>query len=488
MKHSISALLITIALTFSCKTEPNQYVTTHINAIENGLLKPIQVKGQAPETFNILDRMKHHNVPGASIAIVINGKIQWAKGYGIANTQNGQTVNNNTLFQAGSISKPIAALSALKLVEEGKLDLDENINTYLKGWKIPQSKFLKDEKVTLRRLLTHTSGMTVHGFPGYTQKDSFPSIETVLKGKGNTSAIFVDTIPGSIWRYSGGGYTVMEKVVEDVSELALEDYMFKNILTPMEMSNSVYDQPLLKSMQSNASAAYYGDGKIIEGLWHNYPEQAAAGLWTTPTDLAKYCIEIQNILTNNKEGVLSKAMVEQMLIKDKNDWGLGPSLRNEKDSLMFGHGGKNAGFTNDMLASAYHGNAIIVMTNADNGGKLIDEILRAASKHYDWKTHDTREVEIVEMNNEELTKFKGKYKLDFQVPDIGDYFINITVQDGKLHVMDPNNNDTNLLSPQKDSKFIDLDKGDSVVFNSDENNNIGLLWSGRFQFDKVEEK
>lgn len=479
-----SLLLITIFL--SCKTDPkNDDSLADISTIENGLLTRIQIKGKTPKTFNILDRMKHHKVPGVSIAVVIDGNIAWVKGYGDANTDKGTKVDNNTLFQAGSISKPVAALAALKLVEQGKLDLDTDINEYLKNWKIPHSKFTETEKVTLRRLLTHTAGMTVHGFPGYKQKDTFPIIETVLNGKGNTAKIFVDTIPGSIWRYSGGGYTVMEKAVEDVSGLTLEDYMIKNILMPLEMNNSTYDQPLLKSMHSNASAAYDSNGEIIEGYWHNYPEQAAAGLWTTPTDLAKYCIEIQNILSGKNDGILSKDMVEQMLTKDKNDWGLGPSLRWEKDSLIFGHGGKNAGFTNDMMAFAHQGNAVIVMTNADNGGRLIGEILRSVSAHYGWNTYKTKEVEVIETASEDLEKFKGKYLLDFKVDGIGDYFIDISVKEGKLYVMDPNNNDTNLLTPQKDLKFIDLDKGDSVQFTVDNPDNIGLLWSGRFQFNKV---
>ena len=480
-------LLLTLTLLFNCTNEPKENIETEIAAIENGLLKSIQVESVDPDTYNILDRMKHHNVPGASIAVVRNGEIQWAKGYGFANTTLQTKVDQNTLFQAGSISKPVAALAALKLVEEGKLDLDTDINNYLKTWKISENKFTTNVKVTLRRLLTHTAGMTVHGFPGYTQKDTFPSIESVLNGKGNTSAIMVDTIPGSIWRYSGGGYTVMEKAVEDVSGEPFEDYIANHVLSTMDMHNSTYDQPLTKNHHENASAAYYSDGKIIEGLWHNYPEQAAAGLWTTPTDLAKYCIEIQDILKGKENGVLSNKMVSEMLKKDKNDWGLGPALRWESDSLIFGHGGKNAGFTNDMMAFANKGDAIIVMTSADNGGRLIGEILRAASKYYNWGTHQAKTVEISEMTNDELSRFKGKYLLDFKVPDIGDYFINVTIDSGKLHVLDPNNNDENVLTPLKNMNFIDLDKGDQVEIKIEDEGIISILWNGRYNFNKVEE-
>lgn len=487
MKNLYLLLLISVTLFTSCKTEPEADNSVEINAIENGLLKGIQVKGSKPETFNILDRMKVHNVPGASIAVIKNGEIAWAKGYGIANTENGSEVNTNTLFQAGSISKPIAALAALKLVDEGKLNLDEDVATYLKSWQLPESKFTETEKVTLRRLLTHTAGMTVHGFPGYAETDSFPSINTVLDGKGNTPKIFVDTIPGSIWRYSGGGYTVMEKVVEDISGIPLEDYMAKNILPALNMNNSTYSQPLPENLHANASAAYHSDGNIVPGLWHNYPEQAAAGLWTTPTDLANYFIEIHNIYTDKSKGLLSKEMVTKMLTKDKNDWGLGPALRWEKDSLIFGHGGKNEGFTNNMFAFAEKGNGVIIMTSADNGGRLIGEIERSISNYYNWGTNNAREVEIIEMTNDELEKYAGKYMLDFQVPDIGDYFIDVTITNGKIHVMDPNNSDENLLTPQKDLNFIDLDKGDRIEIKTDSTGAISFFWNNRFTFNKVNE-
>jgi CubicO group peptidase (beta-lactamase class C family) len=487
MKNTFLALITITTLFTSCKTESLADTTIEINAIENGLLKSIQVKGDTAETFNIIDRMKVHNVPGASIAIIKDGKIAWAKGYGIANTENGKGVDINTLFQAGSISKPIAALAALKLVDEGTLDLDEDVSSYLKTWKLPDSKFTETDKVTLRRLLTHTAGMTVHGFPGYAETDSFPSINTVLDGKGNTPAIFLDTIPGSIWRYSGGGYTVMEKIVEDVSGLPLEEYMATNILPALKMNNSTYSQPLPENSQTNVSAAYHSDGKIVPGLWHNYPEQAAAGLWTTPTDLANYFIEIHKIYTSDTKGVLSKNMITKMLTKDKNDWGLGPSLRWENDSLIFGHGGKNEGFTNEMFAFAHSGNGVIIMTSADNGGRLIGEILRSVSKHYHWGTHNASEVDVINMTDTELQKFAGKYLLDFQVPNIGDYFIDVTVKDGKIHVMDSNNNEQNLFTPQKEMNFIDLDKGDRAEVKTDDSGNISLFINERFTFNKIEE-
>ncbi len=479
----IAVILIFIAT--SCKNEKTIDVTSDFKAIENSLVPSILVKGDSIINFNLFDRMEHYKVPGVSIAIVENGKIKWSKGYGIANTKNGSKVDPNTIFQAGSISKPLAALSALKLVENGNIDINEDVNTYLNEWEIPESNFTQVEKVTLRRLLTHTAGMTVHGFPGYQQTDTFPTISEVLNGNGNTPKVFVDTIPGSIWRYSGGGYTVMEKMVEDVSGLPLDEYMSKNILQPIGMKNSTYEQPLGSKYHSNASAAYDTDGKIIDGLWHNYPEQAAAGLWTTPTDLAKYCIEIQQILAGKENGILSKETIEMMLTKHKNDWGLGPSLQWEQDSLIFKHGGKNAGFTNNLISFANRGNAVIVMTNADNGGKLIGEILRSVSNYYNWGISNPKVVEVIDVEEEKLNNLVGKYLLDFQVPDIGDYIIDIEIKDNKLFVTDDNNGETNVLTALEELKFIDLENGDEVVFQIG-GDKLGILWNNRFQFYKRE--
>lgn len=472
-------LLFSITLISNCFAQKDGQIQSEISVIENGLIKNIQIKGDSAQRFNIQERMDYYKVPGVSIAVVENGEIKWAKGYGYANTETGTKVDINTLFQAGSISKPLAALSALKLIENDSLELNKDVNYYLKEWQVPESKFTKTEKVTLEKLLTHTAGMTVHGFPGYQQADEFPEIIDVLNGNGNTAKILVDTIPGSIWRYSGGGYTVMEKVVEDVSGMSLDEYMTKNILIPIGMKNSTFQQPITKEWQNNISAAYDGNGVIIKGLWNNYPEQAAAGLWTTASDLALYCIEIQEINQGKEDGVLTRKTVDKMLTKHKNDWGLGPSLQNQKDSLIFGHGGKNAGFTNDMKAYAYQGNAIVVMTNADNGGKLISEIQNAVSKHYNWSISQSKTIEIIKLSDIELKQYAGKYELKTQN-------ITLEVQFKENQLFLTNTPIGNLyLVPLTNTKFMDLESGAVIEFLVDGKVN-GFMVNNIFKFVKIE--
>jgi CubicO group peptidase (beta-lactamase class C family) len=487
MKKYIYIIVFLSILQMACnRSESNSEVVDEIASIENGLIKPLHIKGDSIETFSIPDRMAFHKVPGISIAVVRNGTLQWAKAYGLANTTDSTEVTKSTLFQAGSISKPIAALAALKLYEENKVDLDTDVNTYLKNWKVEENEFTKKEKVTLRRLLTHTAGMTVHGFPGYRQTDTFPTINEVLDGNGNTPRIYVDTPPDSIWRYSGGGYTVMEKVVEDISGLPLEKYMKTNILQPLEMNSSTYEQPLPRKYHDKASAAYDSQGRIIEGLWHNYPEQAAAGLWTTPTDLARYCIAIQEIAAGKSVSVLSKETIGMMLTRHKNDWGLGPALASKGDSLRFQHGGKNEGFTNNMIAFANTGDAVIVMTNADNGGALIGEILRSASNYYQWEFARQRIVELADPETYNIEKFLGKYLYTDKVPGIGDYIVELTREDKKIIVVDPNNGDNNIMYAMDSLHFIDLNNGDEMIFNMKEDQ-VEFTWNNNFKFQKLEE-
>ncbi len=458
-----------------------------IEAIENNLKLPISFEGEEQNAINILDRMKYHNVPGVSIAVFRDGKLSWARGYGYANTETMDTIDVNTVFQAGSISKPVAALAALKLVDAGKIDLDTDVNTYLKEWKVPDNPFTKEEKVTLRRLLTHTAGLTVHGFPGYEHDEEIPSVAAVLDGEGNTDAVRVDTFPGSIWRYSGGGYTVMQQMVEDVSGEDFATFVQEEVLTPLGMDHSTYVQPLPESFHDNASAAFDGGEAVMaEGLWNNYPEKAAAGLWTTPSDLVKYCIDIQSAMKGGTSEVLSNEMVESMLTKHKNDWGLGPALELNGDSLTFGHGGKNRGFSNLMRAFAHYGDGAIVMTNGDRGTRLMREIMAGISDYYDWDWFNIREVKKVPMGKDQMATFEGRYVFSMNGEE---YPLELQIKDNHLAVNDIPEKRVNSFYPISDVDFVFPSEGHKITFVKNEGGEvIGLDYfdNGKYRFNKVE--
>src|SRR5262245_10533451 len=237
---------------------------------------------------------KRH-IAGLSLAIFNNGQIIKAAAYGSADKGAKTAPTTNTLFQAGSISKPVSALGALHLVQKKKLALDENVNARLVMWKVPENELTTDEKVTLRRLLTHSAGLTVHGFPGYAVTAKLPTLIEVLNGNGpaNTKPIRVDIVPGSKTRYSGGGFTVMQQLIIDVTGEALPRFMQDSVLKPLGMAASTFEQPPPDACRALTAQGYYADGTPVEGRWHVYPEMAAAGLWTTPSDLARFAIGLQ---------------------------------------------------------------------------------------------------------------------------------------------------------------------------------------------------
>ena len=276
----------------------------------------------------ILGEMRKRHVAGLSLAIIQDGKIVKARGYGVTERGGDSPVTTATLFQAGSISKSVSALGALRLVEQSKLALDEDVNARLVTWKVPVNEFTREKKVTLRGLLSHTAGLTVHGFPGYATDDPVPTVVQVLDGAkpANTKPIRVDFVPGSKWRYSGGGYTVMQQMIVDVTGKPFPRFMREAVLGPLAMKESTFEQPLPAGTAKLTATGYYGDRSPVKGRWHIYPEMAAAGLWTTPSDLARFAIGVQEALAGKSDQVLSRRMARQMLTDQKDHDGLGVFL------------------------------------------------------------------------------------------------------------------------------------------------------------------
>ena len=334
----------------------------------------------------ITGQMARRDVAGLSLAIVQDGRIVVAKGYGVADRSTRTPVTVNTLFQAGSISKPVAAVGALHLVEQGKLSLDADVNRYLTSWKVPQNGFTARSLVTLRGLLSHTAGMTVHGFPGYDVNQPLPTLVQVLEGTPptNTAPVRVDTTPGAIWRYSGGGFSVMQLMVTDVTGLPFPRFMQENVLGPIGMTASSYEQPQPPARAALTAAGYYADRTPVRGRWHLYPEMAAAGLWTTATDLAKFAIEIQETLAGRGHGVLSPAMARQFITSVRNDYGLGVGVNGSGRALTFSHGGRDEGFDALLIATAETGQAIAVMINGNENSGMTNRLFRYVARAYGW--------------------------------------------------------------------------------------------------------
>jgi CubicO group peptidase (beta-lactamase class C family) len=346
------------------------------------LTAAIAPPGDALDSF-IQSQMAQRQINALSLAIIQDGQIE-ARAYGIT-ARGGAAVTTATLFQAGSISKPVAATGALKLVDRGVLALDDDVNTKLKSWKVPDNAFTQTEKVTLRRLLSHTAGLTVHGFPGYDIQERMPSVVQVLDGAGNTAPVRVDVAPGSIARYSGGGYTVMQLLVTDVTGKPFAQYMSENVLGPIGMSRSTYEQPLPPNRATQAASGHYADRMPVSGRWHVYPEMAAAGLWTTPTDLARFAIEVQQSLAGKSNKVLSQVMTrEQLTDVKKSDYGLGLALSGTGTARRFAHNGRDAGFDALLVAFAETSQGLVVMINANDNSGMMNRIVDFVARTYHW--------------------------------------------------------------------------------------------------------
>jgi CubicO group peptidase (beta-lactamase class C family)/predicted transcriptional regulator YdeE len=362
--------------------------------------------GTGPTQLSLAELMRLYNIPGLSVAIIENYKVVDAKGYGVIEAGSSTPVTTHTLYQAGSISKPVAATGALSLVEKGYLSLNEDVNAKLKTWKVPENDFTKTEKVTLRRIMSHTAGLTVHGFPGYDVDDSRPTLVQVLDGEkpANTAAVHVDTVPGTQWRYSGGGVTIEQLLMMDVTGKQFPTLMRELVLDKIGMSDSSYEQPLPAARAAMTAGGTATDGTEIHGRWHIYPEMAAAGLWTTPTDLAKFAIEIALSKQGKSNRILSQKMTREMLTPVMNDVGLGFFL--DKDNPgQFGHGGDDDGFEALLTMNAETGNGIAVMANSNNGIALANHIIEGVVKEYGWSYKPQPEAPWDELFL--LTKLKG---------------------------------------------------------------------------------
>jgi CubicO group peptidase (beta-lactamase class C family) len=405
----------------------NAEVEQHIQQVTSGLIGEVVIKGDEHSTHTLADRMKELNVPGVSIAVLHNGKIEWARGFGVRSL-GGDPVDADTLFQAGSISKPLAAMACLRLVQEGKLSLDADVNTYLTSWKFPADPIAGGKPVTLRELLTHTGGTTVHGFPGYASTVPVPTLVQVLNGEkpANTPAIRSEAAPMARWNYSGGGYTIMQQTLIDITREPFPKLLHDSVLAPIGMKHSTYEQPLPEPLRKNAATPFHGDGKPVEGGAHTYPEMAAAGLWTTPTDLAIYAIEVEQSLAGKANHVLSAEMTRQMLTPGMGHWGLGLEIGGSNADPYFSHGGANEGFRNNFAAYEKSGEGVFVMTNGDNGGQIADEVMHSVANEYQWPDFKPTVRTAIHVDPKVLATYAGTYEL------MKGFDLVVTVEDGQL--------------------------------------------------------
>ena len=397
-----------------------------IARIEKGLRQAVAIQGTKVETRTLAAEMERLRVPGVSIAVIRGGRIAWAKGYGLTHA-NGAPVTPQTLFQAASISKPVAAMGALKMVEAGQLDLDADINTVLTSWKLPPGPTKRP--ASLRQLLSHTAGTTVSGFPGYAAGAPVPTLVQVLDGAApaNTGPIRIEGTPGNAWNYSGGGYSIVQQAMIDRSGRPFDALMDETVLKPLGMNDSSFAQPLPGALLARAALPHSASGAATPGGPHTYPELAAAGMWTTPTDLAKFALAVQRSAAG-AEGVLSPTMTRTMLRPVMNNYALGLHIGGKAPQHTFAHGGSNAGYQNNLVAYVQRGDGVVVMTNGDAGAELAQGLIRAVAAEYRWPTYQTMMRKAIALPAATRARLAGRY----EIKDLGSF--EIAERDGKLMV------------------------------------------------------
>ena len=296
------------------------------------------------------------------------------------------------------------------------------------------------------------------GFPGYDKGATIPSVSELLDGKGNTDSVRVYQVPGTDWQYSGGGYTIMQQMITDIEKTSFPELMRSNVLSPLGMSNSTFENPLPTKYHSISATGYRRNGNEIEGKWHIYPEMAAAGLWTTPSQLVLYAKEIQQIHQTQKDGLLKANTIKEMLTPGMNDYGLGPAVTEH----TFGHNGADEGFRAELIAWKEQPVAAVIMVNSDNGS-IIEEIKLSIAQEYGLPGVEPIKRVYHELSTQELEKFIGKY----QIPGLGE--VEMVIKENGLEHLAPFAPEPIFLLPSSDSTFFNTNGGEYLEFirNSD---------------------
>jgi len=329
--------------------------------------------------------LEHQKIPGVSIAIIKDFAIDKVLFYGVSAAGSDQPVKADTLFQAGAISQAVTALAAMKIYQDQQLDPDSNINDQLKSWRLDAGVHASRQKATLRKLLSHTAGTNVPGYDGYPQGEALPGLRQILSNTGNSrpAGVIINSESG-IYRYSAGGYSVVQQALVDITKSPFEALMLDNVLTPLAMQNSTFSQPLSTALSGGASAGHDSSGAILPGRFYNYPEKAASGMWSTASDLAKFVIELQRAANGQSRTGLEQETALELLQPVQMSYGLGLDIVNKGNSTYFNSGGTSKGFQAALQAHSSLGMGVVIMTNSDNGFQAIPKLMSLVAKKEQW--------------------------------------------------------------------------------------------------------
>jgi CubicO group peptidase (beta-lactamase class C family) len=437
---------------------PRNMASQHRFEVEHGLLYQTVIKGQPDTGMSLQEQMARLQVPGVSIAVIHDERIEWANGYGVVSL-GGPPVTPDTLFNAASMSKPLTAIAVLKLVQEGKINLDADVNFYLKTWKIPENQYTKLHKVTVRELLGHTSGIATHNGEVDDPDKALPTMLQMLDGEKPSTAgpVRVEAEPGSKYAYANGGYLVLQLLVTEITGKTFAQYMKDAILHPLGMDHSTFEAPLSSAQAAVAATGYWEDG--ITGIAPAHfvkPNLGAGGLWTTASDYARFIIELQKEYLGQSHVILNRATARMMLTpglgpSDSMRWGLGVHVGGNSSNPYFEHGGSGV-FQSDMVGYV-SGDGIVVLTNGGRGSSLADEIVRSAAQVYSWPDFHPVEHTVVSIDASKYDSFVGTYD-----------FIKISRKGDDLMAQIPQGTKEQKLYPESEIRYFLRDSPTILVF------------------------
>jgi CubicO group peptidase (beta-lactamase class C family) len=381
--HGRARIAKLMALRFVLVSPVMAAACTHLDPriaqVESGLLPYATQQLGIPA--NITDRMQEYGVAGLSIAVLDQGRIAWAQGYGVADTSTGKPVTPTTIFQAASISKPVSALGALLLVQDGVVKLDQDVNEQLASWKVPDSELIRGRPVTPRQLMNHTNGLgdCPEADAGVaSSSESSEALLTVLQG------ICAVSRAGEEFEYGGTGYVVLQQLVSDAARKPFEVFMQESVLDPLGMHHSRFVAVLPSDLRSQVAMGHRDRGRSFSTGLDYDPVMAVGGLLTTPTDIAKYIINVQQAYNGSSRMSLKSPLVREMLRPGLAGRGLGPVLSGTGSAQRFGHDGGQGGFEATFTAYLHDGRGAVVMANSEYSFMLILEVLDSIRRTYGW--------------------------------------------------------------------------------------------------------
>jgi CubicO group peptidase (beta-lactamase class C family) len=453
----LSLLLLAPALC-ACASSP-------IARVERGLLPDVRVEGD-PLAWSIEERMRAHHTPAVSVAVIDGYKVVWARAWGVADVRTGRRADASTLFQAASISKLVTALAALRAVDAGRLTLDDDVNRALTGWKLPENDLTRASPVTLRHLLAHTAGLNVRTVNGHSPGAPLPTLRQVLDGEppANTAPVRVEERPGARFRYSGGGSLIVQQLVVDVMGKPFPAAMNELVFAPLGLRASSFDVPMPAELRARAATPHDHDLSILPD--RVYVESAPAGLWSTPSDLARLLAEIQLGL-EGRSSVISRELARRMTtpvapigVPDVST-GLGTFVERHGDAIYFGHDGMNDGFLSVARATTVGGKGAVVMANGAGAAPLLLEILRGIAVAYDWPGWVKPPIRPARVAAARLRALAGRYRAGV------DRSVDVVVRGDRLEAREPFGAPRALV-PTSDDTFVDRLDGTRYVFRSGE--------------------